>query len=208
MFSGIESLKEEIKTFLKIKKVNIPPEQSYISVTNNKIIYVKKENGRNNSYNYEFSKIFSESDDYSNIYEEVTNSCINDCINGNNYTFISYGESYSEKHNLLFSDSCSNNKGIFPRLCKNLINKKVNFYISLMFVYDNKLFDINDIIENNNYNTNNEKNKIYEYIEKIIDFGIEIKQNSDIIEAITKIKINNKTHFIIYLINIIIFLVF
>jgi len=41
MFSGIESLKEEIKTFLKIKKVNIPSENPYFSVTKNKIVCEK-----------------------------------------------------------------------------------------------------------------------------------------------------------------------
>ena len=194
MFSGIESLKEEIKTFLKIKRVNIPSENPYFSVTKNKIVCEKEINKKKISYSYEFSKIFSEYYDYFNIYHEVARNCIKDSINENNYTFISYGETNSEKHDLLFSDYNCKNKGIFPRLCKDLFNKKEVFSISLMFVYDNKLFDINDIIKNIN-NENYENKNSYEYIQQIMDYGLEIKQNSDIIENIIKIKIFDLNQF-------------
>ena len=195
MFSGIESLKEEIKTFVKIKKVNIPPEKSYITISNtkNNIIFEKERSGDKSTYNYEFSKIFTDSDDYSLIFQEISSNCINDCLDGYNYAFISYGESNSEKHNLLFSDSNSDKKGIFPRLCKILINKKEIFSISLMFVYDNKLFDINDIIENIffNFENNNLQNKnLLEIINKIIEFGIKIQKNTDNTQEVKKIEIN------------------
>ena len=200
MFSGIESLKEEIKTFVKIKKVNIPPQQNYLTIskTNNTILCQKESYGIKNTYSYEFSKIFSESDDYSNIFRDITINCINDCIQGYNYSFISYGESNSEKHDLLFCDYLSNKKGIFPRLCKQLINIRQTFSISLMFVYENKIFDINDIIDNMEFNNDinlNKKNRGIDYIKSIMDFGIIIQQNFDIIKEIKKIKIKNLEEF-------------
>ena len=63
-----------------------------------------------------------------------------------------------------------------------------------MFVYDNKLFDINDIIKNI-HNENYENKNSYEYIQQIMDYGLEIKQNSDIIENIIKIKIFDLNQF-------------
>ena len=202
MFSGIESLNEEIKTFIKIKKVNIPPEKSYITISKSKnIIDLEKEsNGVKSNYKYQFSKIFSENEDYYSIYQHISFNCLNDCFQGHNYTFISYGESNSEKHNILFSDNGTydkiKNKGLFPRICKNLINNKKEFSISLMFIYENQLFDINDIIENIHLNRDkNKENKYHEYIKQVMEYEIKIQQNPNIIEEIKKIKINNFIQF-------------
>ena len=93
------------------------------------------------------NKIFLENDEYSYIYEDITRNTINDSINGINSTFFSYGNSNSEKHELLFSSENSiykiNERGIFPRIIQNiLIKENINISISIMFNYGNKIYDI------------------------------------------------------------------
>ena len=61
------------------------------------------------------------------IYEEVILIYIKMCLDGENFTFISYRDSDSEKHQLIIGTSDSyesiNNRGLFPRLFENDINK-------------------------------------------------------------------------------------
>ena len=184
-------LKEDIKVFAKIKKTQ-PEEnlESYLEIpySKNKIIY--KEHLKNleiQKYEYPINKVFIEDDEYSYIYEDITRNTINDAINGINFAFFTYGSTNSEKHDLLFASENSktniNERGIFPRLIQNILQKpNIKINISLMFIYNGKLYDISKIAFSKN-NINN--------IEDIIKDGVDIGQNSDIIEQISKVKITN-----------------
>ena len=189
-------LKEDIKTFAKIKKTSEENNDSYIEipVLKNKIIFKDTKNLKIQKNEYPINKVFLENDEYSYIYEDITLNTINDSLNQINTSFFTYGDSDSEKHNLLFgSEDCINNinlRGIFPRLIENIIHKdNVKINISLMFIYNGKIYDISKICY--------EKNK-YD-IKDFINDGIEIGQNSDIIEKIIKIKINSKDDLLNYM---------
>ena len=75
----------------------------------------------------EVDQIFTYKDENAYIYEEVMLNCIKNSLDGENFTFISYGDSDSEKHQLIIGTPDSyeniNNRGLFPRLLENYINK-------------------------------------------------------------------------------------
>ncbi len=205
----ITGLKDDIKTFIKIKKVeNIDKKYVKVDKDNNFLTFIETKETKNGATTsniiYEASKIFNEKDDYSLIYKNISENIIKDCLLGKNFSIISYGETESEKHSLMFYDNNINNinennneneKGIFIRLIENIFNEiDDNFYIksSLFMVYNNKLIDLNKIIINNNLNNN-------------IDFDIDNIINNNIIDIIidsdfmmnkiTKIKIENLNDF-------------
>jgi hypothetical protein len=189
-------LKEHIKTYAKIKKINEEKEDSFIEISSlkNKIILKDIKNLQNQKNEYPINKVFLGNDEYSYIYEDITLNSINDSLNQINTSFFTYGNSNSGKHSLLFgSEDCINNinlRGIFPRLIESIILKEnIKINISLMFIYEGKVYDISKIC--------NEKNKFD--LKDFINDGLEIGQNSDIIEKIIKIKINSNDDLLNYM---------
>ena len=76
---------------------------------------------------FEFDKIFTQNNENSYIYEEICRDSVNNALNGENITFISYGETSSDKINVIYGnyeDSYTNinNRGIFPRFLEQLLN--------------------------------------------------------------------------------------
>ena len=103
----------------------------------------------------EFDQIFSYKDENSYIYEEVMLNCIKNSLDGDNFTFISYGDSDSEKHQLIIGAPDSyeniNNRGIFPRLLENYINKidsneilsdTISLNLSYFLINNNNIIDL------------------------------------------------------------------
>ncbi len=190
----MSDLKEDLKTFLKVKKPKEDETILFLEIPENRKKIIYQENSKNLKIvksDYSMNKIFLENDEYSYIYEDITRNTINDSINGINSTFFSYGNSNSEKHELLFSSENSiyniNERGIFPRIIQNiLIKENINISISIMFNYGNKIYDICHI--SNHYNL---------IFDNIIKEGIEIGQNSNVIEKMNKIKISSFDDFIV-----------
>ncbi len=110
----ITGLKDDIKTFIKIKKVeNIDKKYVKIDKDNNFLTFIETKETKNGATTsniiYEASKIFNEKDDYSLIYKNISENIIKDCLLGKNFSIISYGETESEKHSLMFYDNNINN---------------------------------------------------------------------------------------------------
>ena len=103
----------------------------------------------------EVDQIFTYKDENSYIYEEVMLNCIKNSLDGENFTFISYGDSDSEKHQLIIGTPDSyeniNNRGLFPRLLENYINKiesneilsdTISLNLSYFLINNNNIIDL------------------------------------------------------------------
>ena len=201
----IKGLKDDIKTYIKIKKVE-KIDKKYIKIDKNKNILTfietkeTKKGSSTTNINYEASEIFTEKDENSFIYKKISENIIKESFLGKNISIIAYGETESEKHSLMFHDNNNNNnenneKGIFIRLLENIFNEiddNIQIQSSLFMVYNNKLIDINKIIKNNNFN--NDKNID---IDNILNNNIiEIIIDPDfMLNKISKIKIENLNDF-------------
>ena len=188
-----EQLNDVLKTFLKINSPKVEDKSYYqINKARNALtLYdpINKEPSDKSSY-FEENKIFIETDENSYIYEEICRDTIKESFNGISYSFISYGESNSDKLKLLISDIKDNelnynNRGIFPRLIDNLIkkqknlNEKLKLEISYFLVHDNDLIDLS--------NLKNEKNNINE--EKLYKDKYTIKNEENFVDKIKKVNI-------------------
>ena len=93
-------IRDQLKLFIKIGKINIKPNVEYISVNQrkNKITFMddKCTNNNQSKRNYNFDKVFLPDDEYSYIYEHITDNCISQAIIGINHFFLSYGKKSSE----------------------------------------------------------------------------------------------------------------
>ena len=162
-----EEENERIQVYLKIKP----------SLATDKIFYnVSKDNkslllldnltldDHKKSKKVEVDKIFTSRDENSYIYEEVMRNCVKNSLNGDNYTFISYGDSNSEKHNLIIgTPDCYeniNNRGLFPRLLESYINKidsneilsdTISLNLSYIMINENNLIDLTQFLITSSY---------------------------------------------------------
>jgi len=117
---------ERIKVFLKIKHslstdkilFNISSDRRTISLLDNISLDDSKKTKK-----IEMDKIFTKNDVNSYIYEEIMRNCVKNSLDGENFTFISYGDSNSEKHNLIIgTPDCYeniNNRGLLPRFLES-----------------------------------------------------------------------------------------
>ena len=125
-----EEEEERIRVYLNVKPskasdkifYNISKDKKSISLLDNISLDNQKKWKK-----IEVDQIFTYKDENSYIYEEVMRNCIKNSLDGENFTFISYGDSDSEKHQLIIGTPDSyeniNNRGLFPRLLENYINK-------------------------------------------------------------------------------------
>ncbi len=198
---------DRIKIFLKVRKPDME-DKSYYDIDQSNNIFtlydqvIKGPSGK--SKIYEIDKIFTNQNENSYIYEEICRDCITDSLKGNNFCFISYGETTSDKINMLygnFEDSYSNinNRGIFPRLLEKYIEtinsneeykNNYSLTLSLMCINGGKVIDLSKYIgkeigelkENNFYKS-----------------GISIENNKEILNSIKKFPTDNANDIIFFL---------
>ena len=153
---------ERIKVFLKIKPsiasdkifYNVSRDKKTISLLDNLTLDDPKKTQK-----IELNKIFLYNDENSYIYEEIMQNCVKDSLEGESFTFISYGDSNSEKHSFIIgAPNCYeniNNKGLLPRLLENYIDKidsdgilsdTISLNISYIFINNNNLIDLSQLI--------------------------------------------------------------
>ena len=156
---------ERIKVFLKIKPslasdkifYNVSGDRKKISLLYSNIDESKK------SKKLEIDKIFTHKDENSYIYEEIMLNCVKNSLNGDNFTFISYGDSQSEKHQLIIGTPDSydniNNRGLLPRLLESYIKKidsneilsdTISLNISYILINDNNMIDLSQLMGREN----------------------------------------------------------
>ena len=188
---------ERIQTYLKIKIPEIK-DKLYFSVEDNKKIFVlhdpiiKVESDK--SQKYEIDKIFEDDTPYYQIYDEITNNCIKDSLKGVYFTFIAYGDSTSEKNELILgkkdSDEYSNTKGMFPRLIEDYLKLKdsenISIKINYIAVNGNKIIDLYSINQLNSRTLSRiNQNEI------LTKYSLDIKSNNEILKEITMANCNN-----------------
>ena len=129
-----------------------------------------------------------------NIYNEITNNCINDSLKGTYFTFIAYGDSTSEKRDLIFgkngSDQMNENRGLFIRLVQDYLtikqSRNIILKINFIAVNGNKIIDL--------YKLNEINDKIHTKItqnELLDKYSIDIKMNNEILQKMKLVNINN-----------------
>ena len=146
---------------------------------------------------FEFDKIFTQNNENSYIYEEICRDCVNNALNGESITFISYGETSSDKINVIYGDyedsyTNINNRGIFPRFLEQLISNindneeyKNNYSINLSYMLVNNV----KVVDLSNY-MGKEISHLNE--EQIFNNGIYInKNNKDMLSSIKKVPTEN-----------------
>ena len=215
MKNNIDNYPENsIKSYLKIENPKILDEPFYKINSQKNIITLfhptnKKPSDR--SSEFELDKIFTSENENSYIYEEICLNTIKDCLDGFSFSFIAYGETSSRKVEVTigdFNDNINNinHRGIYPRLLENLLNKinnnetkenKFNLSMSFFMVNGNNLVDFSALkdIKNNYITRDNLFNKNYI-----------IKNETDIIKNISKIKVENTEENLSYINKILTFL--
>ena len=153
---------DRIRVYLKIKPslasdkifYNISKDKTILSLLNNLTLDDPKK-----STKVEIDKIFSHKDENSYIYEELMLNCVNNSLDGENFTFISYGDSNSEKYQIMIGNAdCYdniNNRGLFPRLLESYINKidsneilsdTISLNLSYIMINNNNLIDLTQLM--------------------------------------------------------------
>ncbi len=157
-----EEENDRIKVYLKIKP-SIASDKIFYNVSKNKKVLTLLDNitldDHKKTNKIEVDKIFANKEENSYLYEEIMRNCVKNSLNGENYTIISYGDSYSEKHNLIIgTPDCYeniNNRGIFPRLLESYINKidsneilsdTISLNLSYIMINDNNLIDLTQLM--------------------------------------------------------------
>ena len=154
---------DRVKTFLKIRLTD-EKQKPYYTVLENKKKFqlMEKTPESEKTIVFQIDKIFTNKDENSYIYEEITRDCISECLNKKHFTFISYGDSNSDKNSMIFGGKDSykniNSRGIFPRLLFNLVdtisqnksfNENYSLNISYLCINKNKLIDLSKLFGKN-----------------------------------------------------------
>ena len=139
----------------------------------------------------ELDKIFDDLEEEEIIYNEICKNCIEDSIEGNNYTYISYGDSTSEKNDLIIGNIEKRTKGLFHLLLSDYYtNIKKNpifcIYLSFLMVNGSVLIDLSNLyIKKKSIDSLTKKELIKKY-------GKEININdTDIIKYVKRIPCDN-----------------
>jgi len=157
-----EDENERIKVYLKIKP-SLASDKIFYNVSKDKKILSLLDNlsldDNKKTKKIEVDKIFTNKDENSYLYEEIARNCVKNSLNGDNYTFVSYGDSSSEKHHLIIgTPDCYeniNNRGIFPRLLESYINKidsneilsdTISLNLSYIMINENNLIDLTQLM--------------------------------------------------------------
>ena len=193
-----------IKTFIKIESnedkidniYEIDKSKQYLTINNKEL-----KNNIQDTIFFEFDRIFNNNDSNSAIYKEICLNTIKECFNGVSSCFINYGETISNKFNLLFGNikddyNNINNYGLFIQFLSRLIHyKKYNIKLSYFLIYEDNLIDLSIYSNKNNNNLT---------VEEFLRNSFKIKQNINIIDKIKKKSCDsNIMKIIIFLNNII-----
>ena len=157
---------DRIKIYLKIKPsnasdkifFNISKDKKVISLLDNITLEDPKKTNK-----IEIDKIFTNKEENSYIYEEIMRNCVKDSLDGENFTFISYGDSNSDKYQFMIgTQDCYeniNNRGLLPRLLENYINKidsneilsdTISLNLSYIMINNNSIIDLAQLIAREN----------------------------------------------------------
>lgn len=206
---------DAIKSFLRIQIPQIKDQKYYEVNSEMNIIslYDPTQKGPSDkTANFELDKIFTNENENSYIYEEICLNTVKDALEGFYYTFISYGETSSHKLDLLIgniedSNSNINHRGIYPRLLDNLLkkvnlkenkSKNISILVSYFLVNDNNLIDLSNL-KNKNLAKCSKKD--------LFNKSLIIKNETDIINKITKTKIEKAEDSLLFLNQIFQFLI-
>ena len=161
-----EESEDRIRVYLKVKPsmasdkifYNVSKDKKVLSLLDNLTLDDPKK-----SKKIEIDKIFSNKDENSYIYEEVMLNCVNNSLDGENFSFISYGDSNSDKHHIIIgTPDCYdniNNRGVFPRLLESYINKidsneilsdTISLNLSYIMINNNNLIDLTQLMGREN----------------------------------------------------------
>ena len=206
---------ERIRVYLKIKPSN-PSDKIFYNVSKDKKILSLLDNitldDSKKSKKITIDKIFTNKDENSYIYEEVMLNCVKNSLNGDSFTFIFYGDSNSEKHQLVIgSPDCYeniNNRGLFPRLLDSYINKidsneilsdTISLNLSYIMINNNNLIDLTQLIgiENKALEKITKDDLIKKYSKEIKD-----KNNLHLLKNIKKTPIENVKDPLFFLLQI------
>ena len=198
------NIDDVIKTFLKVDSPKVQDKPYYkINNENNTItlfdqIY-KESSGKSSEFVED--KIFTEKNENSYIYEEICRDTINESLKGISFSFISYGDSTSEKLELLVGDiekikTNINSHGLIIRLIDNLLkksaendNKNYSMGFSFFLLHDSDLVDLSNFYKKNLTNIN---------ITKFFEKKFTVKNEVSIINLIQKIKIKELNEVILF----------
>ena len=176
--------------YLKVKKP-LEKDKMYYNISEDKKLLslhdkiIKDESSKTQII--EVDRIYDDSDDENKIYQEVCDNTIYNCLDYKNYTFISYGDSTSEKNELIIGNDNNGKKGIYFLLLDDLYNKRkhssdLEIYLSFLMVNGSILIDLSELMQKKkNMDFFNEKDLINKY-------GREININdTNIIGTVKKI---------------------
>ena len=210
---------ERIKVYLKIKP-SLASDKTFYNVSKDKKIISLLDNltldDQKKSKKIEVDKIFTNKEENSYIYEEIMRNCVKNSLNGENFTFISYGDSNSEKHQLLIgTPDCYeniNNRGLLPRLLESYINKidsneilsdTISLNLSYILINNNNLIDLSQLMGRENKSL--EKITKDELIKKYSKEIIINDKNINYLKSIKKApieKANDSLFFLLQILNL------
>ena len=185
---------ERLVVYLKVKQPN-EKDKLYYKISEDKTLIslydkvIKVDSSK--TQKIEVDKIFDESQDEKSIYNEICNDCIDGSIDGNNYTYIFYGDSTSEKNELIVGNNKKGTKGTFHLLLSDFYsrikkNQSLSLYLSFLMVNGSLLIDLSKLM--------NKKKSLESITEKDLlnKYGKEININdTDIIKDVQRIPCNN-----------------
>ena len=189
---GLEKKYERLLVYLKVKKP-LEKDKLYYNISEDKKLIslydkvIKDESSK--TQRIEVDKIFDDSEEEQKIYQEICDNCINDCLDWKNYTYISYGDSTSEKNELIFGNDKEGKKGIYYLLLNDL-NKRLKhtseyvLYLSFLLVNGSTLIDLSQLMGKKKYlDSINEKDLINKYGKEINVNDIDIIKDVKLIEC-------------------------
>ena len=162
--------------YLKVKKP-LEKDKMYYNISEDKKLLslhdkiIKDESSKTQII--EVDRIYDDSDDENKIYQEVCDNTIYNCLDYKNYTYISYGDSTSEKNELIIGNDNNGKKGIYFLLLDDLYNKRkhssdLEIYLSFLMVNGSILIDLSDLMQKKkNMDFFNEKDLINKYGKEI-----------------------------------------
>ena len=216
----LEEYQEEhdrIKVFLKIKP-SLASDKIFYNVSSDRKTILLLDNitldDQKKTKKIGIDKIFTKKDENSYIYEEIMRNCVNNSLDGENFTFISYGDSNSEKHQLIIgSADCYeniNNRGLLPRLLESYVNKidsdeilsdTISLNLSYILINNNNLIDLSQLMGRENKEL--EKITRDELIQKYSkEIKIDEKSNINYIKSIKKAPIDKANDSLFFLLQI------
>ena len=192
---------ERLIVYLKVKQP-LEKDKLYYNISEDKKLIslydkvIKDESSK--TQKIEVDKIFEDSEKEEIIYNQVCKYCIEDSMEGNNYTYISYGDSTSEKNELIVGNSKNGTKGIYNLLLSDYSvkikqNPGLSLYLSFLMVNGSSLIDLSQLMKKKSLDSLSEKELRNKY-------GKEININDkDIIKDVRRVPCENveeSIHFI------------